>query len=99
MMKTYTLTPENLKSITKLDTAFGTTKLLPPLEAIPKEFFESANIYAQLVSDIFYENPLTPWKSNSMQALSKNPLFVACKPISCLLPQNMKTKSPALHSC
>lgn len=49
----YQLTPEQIGSITDLEAAFSTERLLPSWEDIPDEFKEG-NIYTQLVEAIFY---------------------------------------------
>ena len=45
--------------ITDLEMAFGTTRLLPPPEAIPEPFW-SGNLYTQLAEALFYRHPLPP---------------------------------------
>ena len=54
---TYTLTPEQLESITPAEMAFSTTRLLPELKDIPKEFL-TGNVYTRLVNALFYGRPL-----------------------------------------
>lgn len=54
---TYSITPAQAASITRLEMAFGTTKLLPPVEAIPASFLCStgeAKPYLDLVNALFY---------------------------------------------
>lgn len=53
----YTLTPANLASITDVEAAFSTDRLLPSWEEIPEDF-KIGNLYTQLVSAIFYDYPL-----------------------------------------
>lgn len=48
----YKLTRESLSSITDLDLAFGTAKLLPPYDAIPDEF-KHGNDYTWLLDCLF----------------------------------------------
>ncbi len=49
----YSLTPEQIASITDVECAFSTERLLPSPEQIPKEFY-SGNDYTRLVEAIFY---------------------------------------------
>lgn len=49
----YSLTPADLASITDIERAFGTIRLLPKWEDIPKEFWDG-NLYTQLVDSIFF---------------------------------------------
>lgn len=44
----YAVEPKDLDSIVEPEVVFGTTKLLPPLEVIPSEFHDSANLYVQV---------------------------------------------------
>lgn len=60
-MTEYTVTPEDFKSITDVDLAFGTTKLLPPEDAIPKEFFQD-NPYSEIVNCLFFGKPMPPYQ-------------------------------------
>ena len=53
----YTLTPEQLESITPVEMAFSTTRLLPAMEDIPKEFLKG-NVYIRLVNALFYGQTL-----------------------------------------
>lgn len=48
----YTLTPEQVESITDPERAFSTERLLPAWEDIPEEF-KRGNVYTQLASAIF----------------------------------------------
>ncbi len=50
---TYEVTSGDVKSITDLDLAFATTRLLPPYELVPAEF-KKGNLYTETVSAIFY---------------------------------------------
>lgn len=50
---TYTLTPEDVASITDPEAVFGTERLLPAWESIPAEF-KSGNSYTKLAEAIFY---------------------------------------------
>lgn len=47
------LTKDSLSQITDVDLAFGTTKLLPPVESIPEEFWRG-NQYTHLLSSLFF---------------------------------------------
>lgn len=47
------ISASDVKSITKLEVAFGTTRHLPPVESIPPEFNSSSNPYVRTVSAIF----------------------------------------------
>lgn len=47
------MTPEQISSITALELAFSTDRLLPPWEDVPEDFLEG-NIYTELASAIFY---------------------------------------------
>lgn len=53
----YTLNASDLASITDIEVAFGTTRLLPKLEDIPEEF-SKGNLYTELAEAIFYGHPL-----------------------------------------
>jgi len=53
----YTITPDQLKSITDAEMAFGTERLLPSMNDIPKDFTGS-NVYTRLASMLFYSDPL-----------------------------------------
>lgn len=55
----YTLTPEQISSITMPELAFSTERLLPAWEDIPEEF-KRGNIYTELASAIFYGTPIPP---------------------------------------
>lgn len=53
---TYTLSPEQVASITDIEYAFGTTKLLPQVEDIPPEFrAQSGNIFTKIAECLFYK--------------------------------------------
>lgn len=56
-----TITPTRVDAepITDLELAFGTTRLLPPQEAIPEAFWRG-NAYTQLAEALFYGFPLAP---------------------------------------
>ncbi len=56
-----TITPPRVDAepITDLELAFGTTRLLPPPEAIPEAFWRG-NAYTQLAEALFYGLPLAP---------------------------------------
>ncbi|HBP1602242.1 TPA: hypothetical protein L5U90_003345 [Pseudomonas aeruginosa] len=53
----YTLTPEQIATVTKPELAFGTMRLLPQWEDIPEDF-KRGNIYTELASAIFYGTPI-----------------------------------------
>lgn len=56
----YAITPEDTKKIDDVDVAFGTTKLLPKMEDIPKEFIiNGGNEYTKLAEKVFYGSPLS----------------------------------------
>lgn len=50
---TYTITPEDMSSISDLDMAFSTERLLPAWEDIPADF-RNGNLYTRLAESIFY---------------------------------------------
>jgi hypothetical protein len=56
-MSNYHITPEQVASVTDLEVAFGTARLLPSKADIPKEFWDG-NIYTKLASAIFYNRAL-----------------------------------------
>ncbi len=49
------ITPEDVKSITDIEMAFGTTRFLPPMESIPKEFvsLNSKSPYVRVANALF----------------------------------------------
>lgn len=49
----YTVTPEEMASISDPEMAFSTERLLPAWEDIPEEF-KTGNLYTQLASALFY---------------------------------------------
>lgn len=55
----YTLTPEQIESITMPEVAFSTARLLPAWEDIPDDF-KQGNIYTALAASIFYGTKLPP---------------------------------------
>lgn len=59
-MTAYTLTRESLNSITDLDMAFGTTKLLPDYAQVPEDFKPESggNVYTKLLDCMFSGVPL-----------------------------------------
>lgn len=56
-MTAYTLTREDLNTITDVEMAFGTVKLLPTYEEVP-EAFKSGNSYTKLMDRICSDQPL-----------------------------------------
>lgn len=50
---TYTITPQELSSITDAELAFSTDKLLPAWKDIPEEF-KTGNIYTKIADAIFF---------------------------------------------
>lgn len=48
---------QDIKDISDVEIAFGTTKCLPEINEIPKTFFES-NPYTNLTEAIFYGRPI-----------------------------------------
>ncbi|MBB4867411.1 hypothetical protein HNP46_006324 [Pseudomonas nitritireducens] len=53
----YSVTPEQVASITDVEVAFSTERLLPAWDDIPDEF-KIGNEYTRLVEAIFYGRPL-----------------------------------------
>lgn len=53
----YTVTPEQMASISDLEMAFSTERLLPAWEDIPNEFL-LGNIYTKLADAIFFSREL-----------------------------------------
>ncbi|OGU23752.1 MAG: hypothetical protein A2580_17860 [Hydrogenophilales bacterium RIFOXYD1_FULL_62_11] len=53
----YALTIEQAQSITDIEMAFSTMRLLPPLDEIPAEFIRG-NVYTSLVEKICFNQPL-----------------------------------------
>jgi hypothetical protein len=53
----YQLTPEQICSITDVECAFSTDRLLPDWEDIPEDF-KSGNAYTELATAIFYGTDL-----------------------------------------
>ncbi len=51
------LSREDIKNIFDVDIAFGTTKCMPEIEEIPKEYFQG-NLYTTLVDAIFFGRPI-----------------------------------------
>lgn len=78
-----TITPTRVDAepITDLELAFGTTRLLPPPEAIPEAFWRG-NAYTQLAEALFYGAPLAPLRikfkpgfdANQMQRIVRSHL-------------------------
>lgn len=58
---TYTLSPEQARSVTDVDIAFGGDHLLPAWEQIPDEF-RKGNDYTRLAEAIFFGQPLPDWE-------------------------------------
>ena len=54
---TYIVTPKEMESITAIEIAFGTDRLLPAFDDIPDDFFQG-NIYTRIADSIFYNNTL-----------------------------------------
>ncbi len=50
---TYTVTPDEIASISDAEMAFSTERLLPSWEDIPEEF-QRGNLYTELATAIFY---------------------------------------------
>ncbi|ELP6119501.1 TPA: hypothetical protein I7730_00100 [Vibrio vulnificus] len=55
---TYKLTPELVSSITDVERAFSTTRLLPPMDEIPEEFFSDENIYTKIARAIVLQQAI-----------------------------------------
>lgn len=53
----YTVTPEQMASITDAEMAFSTMRLLPSWDEIPEEF-RRGNIYTKLAESIFFGREL-----------------------------------------
>ncbi|KPM97654.1 hypothetical protein [Vibrio alginolyticus] len=51
----YELTPEMVSSITDVERAFSTTRLLPPMDEIPEEFFSDENIYTKISNAMIFQ--------------------------------------------
>lgn len=56
-MPEFKLKRESLNTITDVEIAFGTTKLLPPFEAVPDEF-KRGNDYTRLIEQLFSGRPV-----------------------------------------
>lgn len=56
MSKTYTLTAADLKTVTDVEVAFGTTKLLPEREQIPD--YPNRKVFEDYVAALFYGHSL-----------------------------------------
>ncbi|MBA1280462.1 MULTISPECIES: hypothetical protein [Pseudomonadaceae] len=69
----YTLTPEQIATVTKPELAFGTMRLLPQWEDIPEEF-KRGNIYTELASAIFYGTPMPPCDIELNEGVEANAL-------------------------
>lgn len=54
---TYTLTPEQLETITDVEMAFSTEKLLPAWDDIPEDF-KRGNKYTAICDAMFFGGPL-----------------------------------------
>lgn len=50
---TYSVTPDQIASITDIEVAFATTRLLPAWDKIPNEF-KQGNLYTELAQAIFF---------------------------------------------
>ncbi|ONF42519.1 hypothetical protein BTO32_15005 [Marinobacter lutaoensis] len=59
--KPYSLTPEQVASITDVELAFSTERLLPTWEEIPEDF-KRGNLYTSLAEAIFYGTELPACK-------------------------------------
>jgi len=57
----YAVSPADLDTITDLEMAFSTDRLLPPKKDVPPEFW-SGNIYTKLAESIFYGTKLPDCK-------------------------------------
>ena len=55
----YTVTPNDMASITDAELAFSTQRLLPAWEDIPEEF-RRGNLYTKVAESIFYGSPPPP---------------------------------------
>lgn len=56
-VRKFNLKRESLDTITELEVAFGTTKLLPPFDVVPSEF-KRGNDYTKLLDHLFSGQPL-----------------------------------------
>lgn len=54
--KAWSITQADIDSITDVDSAFGTTRLLPPEHEIPAEFWKT-NIYTRIADAMFVGEP------------------------------------------
>lgn len=56
--QSFSITEQDIKSITDIDEVFSTTKFLPPIEQIPIEFIKGNN-YTQFVKNLFHGTELS----------------------------------------
>lgn len=49
----WAITQKNIDTVTKVEQVYGTTRLLPPWDDIPKEFWDG-NIYTRIGEAMFY---------------------------------------------
>ncbi|APO93380.1 hypothetical protein BI313_00925 (plasmid) [Xanthomonas vesicatoria] len=69
----YSLTPEDLASVSDVEMAFATERLLPAYEQVPQEF-RVGNLYTQLASAIFFQQPLPDARLVLKPGFSAEPL-------------------------
>ncbi|MBD5034977.1 hypothetical protein VWT76_15890 [Xanthomonas citri pv. citri] len=69
----YSLTPEDLASVSDVEVAFATERLLPAFEQIPQQF-KTGNLYTELASAIFYDKPLPDVDLELKPGFSAQPL-------------------------
>ena len=67
----YTITSNDIGSITDVEMAFGTDRLLPAWEDIPKEF-KKGNIYTKLTEAIYFGTPYPVDEINLKPEYDKN---------------------------
>lgn len=79
MAEAYKLTREKMASITDLEAAFGTTRLLPGMHQIPREF-QSHTGYEDIAGSIFYGTPMPPGELKFREGFTSDdvPAFRKC---------------------
>ncbi len=72
----YSLTLDQIESVTDLECAWGTTRLLPPMAEIPADFTEQRkdNPYVELVNALFNRRPLPEMEFHLIDGLSRQKL-------------------------
>ncbi|QNM95443.1 hypothetical protein [Chitinimonas koreensis] len=57
---TYTLSRADLASVSQLEEAFGTDRLLPAWENIPEDFRSGRNVYKDILEALFFGHSMPP---------------------------------------